>query len=81
MTMTTEQVRVRAPALELFQDERKYAGVEFRELNLRHHDKQKPLRLTLFNNNYGTFEVSFDLTRDAAQEMRDWLTTFLDHNI
>lgn len=54
-----------------------YAGVELAQRNPKYRDSSKPFRMTLFANNYGTFEASFELTIGEAEEMRDWLNEFL----
>ena len=64
-------------ALELFQDQAHYTGIELKENNPRYRDKNKPWHLSVFNNVYGTFEAGYDLSRDEAEEMRDWLSVLL----
>lgn len=67
-----------ASKLELYQDHQsRYCGIELAEIDTRYVSNGKSLRLTLFANNYGTFEASFNLTHDDAEMMRDWLTNFL----
>lgn len=59
--------------LKLAQDERGYAGVELSRVNPKYRHRNRPVRLALFANNYGTFEATFDLTLDEAEGMREWL--------
>lgn len=64
--------------LELYQDHQsRYCGIELGRIDLRSRNNGKSLRLTLFANNYGTFEASFNLTQNEAEMMCDWLTDFL----
>lgn len=61
------------PDLKFVQDERGYVGVELSRINPKYRRQNRPVRLALFANNYGTFEATFDLTLDEAEGMREWL--------
>ena len=64
-------------ALVLKQDERGNSGIELRVINPRDRNKDKPWRVTLYNNNSGLFECGFELSHDEAELMRDWLNDLL----
>lgn len=76
-TNTTAAEPRGVPNLELAQDERGYAGVQLVQKKGNYRNPSRPLRLTVFANTYGTFEAGFDLTLGEAEELRDWLDTFI----
>ncbi|MGA9855092.1 MAG: hypothetical protein WBR29_07445 [Gammaproteobacteria bacterium] len=65
------------PPMKLHHDKSRYSGLDLRQNDLRYMHGDKDWSLTLFNNQHGTFEATFYLTRDDAEAMRDWLNDLL----
>ncbi len=55
-----------------------YSGIAFKQTGMTFgRMKNKPLEVTVYVNEHGTFEASVQLTVDDAESIREWLTEFI----